>query len=113
MSPLKQPRDIPLYAYDGALVEYTYAERIARLETCGLVRVIRHKKGMIARAIFYAREGDPRPADLRDYVGQEYSFKERLDDGHRVWKLKRLGKGDELRPIFLRVLNDCLVSGRT
>lgn len=112
MSSQKPKREIPLYRYDDSLIEYTNAARIERLERCGrLSRVVRHKKGTINRAVMRPREGEPKPTELRDHVGQRYSFREHLDDGHRPWKLKRLGEGDELRPIFLRVLTDCLASG--
>jgi hypothetical protein len=50
-------------------------------------------------------------------MGTGYSFEQRLDDGHHCWKLRPLHGGQaesllappEVRPIFLRVLLDCLV----
>ncbi|MDE3167448.1 MAG: hypothetical protein KGN36_16720 [Acidobacteriota bacterium] len=40
-------------------------------------------------------------------MGTRYSYLEHLDNGHLAWGLKSLGKGDDLRPIFLQVLLDC------
>ena len=40
--------------------------------------------------------------------GTRYSFREHFDTGTVAWTLKRLGKGDELRPIFMTVLTDCM-----
>ena len=45
---------------------------------------------------------------LEDYLGTRYSFREHLDNGYIAWTLRRLGKGDEFRPIFLRVVTVCL-----
>jgi hypothetical protein len=99
---------IPLYAYDGALVERASEQRIARLEKNGLVRVVRHPKGHVNRAVYRKRVSDPKAMKLAEYLGTRYSFREPLADGHICWRLKRLGYGDELRPIFLQVLTDCL-----
>jgi hypothetical protein len=34
-------------------------------------------------------------------MGKRYSIREHHQSGRRCWKLKRLGRSDELRPIFL------------
>lgn len=100
---------IPLYKADGKLVEWISPTQAERLERLHLVQVVRHRKGNVSRCILRQRPGDARPARLTDYVGTKYSFREHLDSGHEVWTLRRLGRGNELRPIFLQVLTDCLV----
>jgi hypothetical protein len=113
---------IPLYAYDLSFHGLVPQRRILKLERDGLAKVVRHKKGRIARAIMYKRPGDPERSTVRDYLGTGYSFKHHLDDGHRPWALKPLTghvtRSDQnleyhlapenIRPIFLRVLLDCL-----
>ena len=60
---------------------------------------------------------------MRDHMGKAYSWKQPLDDGHQPWALRPLvghvARNDQshechlapasLRPIFIRVLLDCLV----
>jgi hypothetical protein len=99
---------IPLYTADGELCDWISEKRMAGLERLGLIQIIRHKKGRVARCILHPRPGDPKPMRLEDYLGTRYSFREHLDNGYIAWALRRLGKGDELRPIFLRVVTDCL-----
>lgn len=112
---------VPLYTYD---LEYrgTIPDRSAlRLERDGQAKIVRHKKGRMARAIMCKRPGDPRPTTLRDHMGQAYSYRHELDDGHQPWALRPLGhriKTDQsfeynlapesVRPIFMRVLLDCV-----
>jgi len=114
---------IPLYSYDHEFQGFVPERRILQLERDGLAQVVRHKKGRIARAIMRRRSNDPHPATLRDHMGKAYSFRQDLDDGHRPWSLKpltgRVFREDQnieyhlapesLRPIFLRVLLDCVV----
>jgi len=76
----------------------------------GLVTPVYGRKGHL-KAIF-ARQADGAAAfaaHLR--AGTRYSFREHLDNGYLCWKLRRLGRGDELRPIFLQVVSDCLAGG--
>ena len=108
MPEVSSRREFPLYTFDGALIAWISQARINRLEKLGLARVLRHKKGTINRVVMHQRAGEPRPTALRDYLGTRYSFREHLEDGHVAWELRRLGKGDELRPIFLRVVTECL-----
>jgi hypothetical protein len=96
-----------------------------KLEHEGLARLVRRRDGRIARAIMPRRCGDPEPTRLRDYQGRHYSFKHHLDDGIWPWALKpvtgRIKFDDanmeyhlapaDMRPIFIRVLLDCLVKG--
>ncbi|MBI3695417.1 MAG: hypothetical protein HY238_11350 [Acidobacteria bacterium] len=101
---------IPLYAADGELCDWISEQRMARLDRLGLIRVVRHKKGHVARCILHRRPGDPKLVRLADYLGTRYSFREHLDNGRLCWRLRRLGRGDELRPVFLRVVADCLIA---
>jgi hypothetical protein len=64
-----------------------------------------------------------KPTTLRDHMGKAYSWEQPLDDGHQPWALRPLvghvARNDQsheyhlaprsLRPIFTRVLLDCLV----
>lgn len=104
---------IPLYKADGKLVEWISPSQAERLERLQLVQVVRHRKGNVSRCIFRQRPGDARPARLADYLGTRYSFREHLDSLHEVWSLRRLGRGNDLRPIFLQVLTDCLATSET
>jgi hypothetical protein len=110
---------LPLYSSDLGLVDHIEPSRALRLERAGLAKVIRHK-GHINRAVFYRRVNDPLPPNLRCYAGQVYSFEQPLGDGHFCWRLRPLQGGyaettlapPEVRPIFLRVLLDCLAGAR-
>ncbi len=110
---------IPLYSYDGALVQFITPERLKRLEGLGRVRsVVRRRTGQIARVMLHRLPGDPRPCRVEDYVGTPYSFRQHLGDGHRCYRLRALGDNrnadernlapEEVRPIFLRVVTYCL-----
>lgn len=108
MSP--NDRRIPLYSADNELrawIPYRRAEQIARE---GIGRLVRHKKGHVSRCILHRRSGDPKQVSVENYQGTRYSYRQKLDNNLRCWKLKKLGPGDELRPVFLRVLTDCLVT---
>jgi len=102
---------IPLYTTDGELADWVSEQRLARLEAAGLIaRVVRHPKGHINRAILFRRECDGPMMNIRQYMGTRYSFREHLDNGRLCWKLRQLGRGNELRPIFLAVLTECMAS---
>ena len=110
-------RTIPLYSYEGVLVQFITPERLKRLEGLGRVRaVVRRRTGQIARVILHRLPGDPRPCRVEDYVGTPYSFRQHLSDGHKCYRLRSLGDKpsetdlapSEVRPIFLRVVLDCL-----
>jgi hypothetical protein len=106
---------IPLYSYDGEFQDHITLARAKRLENGGHVRMVRHRKGSVNRAILLRRESDPRPSSLRDYQGEAYSIRQPLPSARRPWKLRPLqgGKSEtrlappELRPIFLNVLMEC------
>lgn len=83
-------RTIPLYTADGELCNWITEPHMLRLEQLGLITVVRHKKGRVARCTFRRRPGDPLPVPLAGYLGTRYSFREHLLDGHYVWAHKRL-----------------------
>ena len=107
---------IPLYSYDGAFVDHVTVRRATRMEAVGHVKIVRHRKGLINRAILLRTEDDPRPIAPRDFQGMAYSFRQRLTDGRRAWKLRPLqgGRSDtnlaprELRSVFMGVVRDCM-----
>jgi hypothetical protein len=107
---------IPVYRADGRLYDVVSERALARLEAAGLIaRVVRHRKGHINRAILVIRPGEA-PMPRTAYMGTRYSFQDHLEHGV-CWDLKRLGGArwgsnyapDEVRPIFLQVVTDCLV----
>jgi len=101
---------IPLYTADGELADWVSEQGLVRLERAGTVaRVVRHRKGHINRAILFPRPGEGAAVELRQYLGTRYSFREHLDNWRLCWKLRRLGRGNELRPIFLGVVTECMV----
>ena len=106
---------VPFYSYDNSLLDHITLKRAERLEAAGRAKVVRHKKGHVSRVILLRGNSEPKATALRDYVGQAYSHRQQLSDGHKTWKLRPLqGGGSEtnlapesLRPIFVRVLLDC------
>ncbi|MBI4890937.1 MAG: hypothetical protein HY821_09965 [Acidobacteria bacterium] len=100
--------EIPLYKAVGELCDRITPARMARLEKLDLIQIVRHKKGHVSRRIVRQRPGHPPPARLTDYIGTRYSFREHLENGHICWRLRRLGREHELRPIFLQVVTGCL-----
>ncbi len=111
-------RDIAVYSADGELLQWVDEKRLRRLNECGRVaRVVKNRAGRIKRATLHAMPGEPRPSTLSDYIGTKYCLRQRLDDGHRCFRLRPLGDDrheeydlapEDVRPIFLRVLLDCL-----
>jgi len=112
---------IPLYAPDLSFEGYIPARLALRMEQDGLAQLVRQRggvrKGAIRRAVMCRRPGDPKATKLRDHMGQAYSYRHELDDGHRPWALRPLGhriRQDQsfeynlapqsTRPIFLGVL---------
>ena len=99
---------IPLYTVDGELYDWITEQRMARLDRLGSIKAVRHKKGRVARCILHRWPGDPKTVRLSGYLGTRYSLREHLDNGSFCWRLRRLGRGDELRPLFLAVVADCM-----
>lgn len=116
MAKASQSEPIPVYGYDGSYQDHISLVRAERLARDGRATLVRHK-GFINRVILLKRPNDPRPTAIADYVGQAYSFRQPLADGHRCWKLRPLQGGrsdshlapEDLRPIFTTVLAECLV----
>jgi hypothetical protein len=105
------------YNTDGSLYAWASEQRLARLQSAGLVaRVVCHRKGRINRAILFIRHGEPKPMSASSVMGTRYSFKESLRHGP-AWELKHLdGTRDgktyappETRAGFLQVIADCSV----
>ena len=102
-------QQIAFYAADGTPMGYRSPESAQRLLSLDLVSPAYGRKGHL-KAIF-ARKGDGSSSvEQSAHSGTQYSFRERLESGPLVWKLKKLGKRDELRPIFLQVVTDCMAS---
>ena len=109
-------RLIPFYSYDGSYIDHIAVLRAERLEEMGRAKVVRHRKGHINRAVLLRGAGEAHGTNVRDYVGQAYSFHQPLPDGHRPWKLRPLQGGTSdsnlapefVRPIFVRVLTSCI-----
>jgi hypothetical protein len=108
---------IPVYNADGSLFASASEQRLERLQSAGLIdRVVRSRKGLIVRAILFARPGESRPMSAGS-VGTRYSLKERLEHG-RAWDLTRLGGNrggknyapPDTRADFLQVVADCTVT---
>jgi hypothetical protein len=109
---------IPVYKADGRLYACVSAQRLARLQSAGLVaRVVRSRKGEVKRAILFLLPDEPKPA--RSVAVTRYSFKESLDHG-QAWELKHLGGSRdgkiyaplETREDFLQVVADCTAAYR-
>lgn len=103
-------QSVPLYAADGASWGFRTSAAAQQLIANGLVDPVYGRKGHL-KAIF-SKKADVPPSVIEGGVprGTRYSFQTRIESGPLVWKLKRLGKKDELRPLFRQVVNDCLVS---
>jgi len=116
---------VPLYAYDQSFEGHISAHVALKWDRDGVAMLVREKrgrsKGKIRRAVMRRRPGEPHATKLRDHVGQAYSYRQNLDDGHRPWALRPLGHRirhdqsfeynlapTETRPIYLRVLLDCM-----
>lgn len=98
---------IPLYGADGSFDQMVTPERMNQLVALDRVRVVKNRKGLVKRLMQRATAPElPRTA----YMGTAYSHRQHLESGHVVWTLKRLGRGDELRPVFLKVVTDCLLN---
>jgi hypothetical protein len=101
-------RLIPFYSYDGSYIDHIAIRRAERLEEMGRVKVVRHRKGHVNRAVLLRGKDDAPATNLQDYVGQAYSFHQPLPDGHRPWKLRPLqgGRSDvNLAPVCVRPIS--------
>ena len=105
---------IPIYAPDGTPRGYRSPEAARRLLRAGLVSRVYGRKGHL-KAIFMRCEDGSNPVEADVRTGTRYSYRQRLDNGFRCWKLKKLDRRDEdgepfsTRAVFLQVVQDCLV----
>jgi hypothetical protein len=100
---------IDLYDCSGRRLDRISDRALSRLQADGqIARIVRRRDGRPMRAYMTARSKSELPGRMSAFVGQRYSYLEALENC-RVWALRRLGRGDELRPIFLSVLHSCLV----
>ena len=109
---------IPVYHADGSLYAWASEQRLARLQSAGLVaRVVRKRTDKITRAILFLGPGEPKPLSASSLMGARYSVNEPLEHG-RAWELKHLdGSRDGvnyappgMRPAFFQVVADCTVA---
>jgi hypothetical protein len=100
-------QQIPLYASDGRSLGFRSMESARRLIANGFVEPVYGRKGHL-KAIHSKQPDGASAITAQVQTGTRYSFRERLASGRTAWKLKRLGKGSELRPIFLAVVTDCV-----
>jgi hypothetical protein len=102
-------QSIPLYAADGTPWGFRSTEAAHRLIANELVNPVYGRKGHL-KAIFSKKPDGSSAVESKVPVGTCYSFQTRTESGPLVWKLKSLGKRDELRPLFRQVVADCLVN---
>ena len=111
----------PIYLADGSLYAWATDQRLATLQSAGLVsRVVRRRNGAVTRAILHLRPGDPQPSLPNSVLGVRYAVREHLSHGP-AWDLRHLGGSQdgssyappESREPFLRVLRDCTIEGST
>ena len=100
-------QQIPMYASDGRSLGFRSMVSALRLIANGFVEPVYGRKGHL-KAIHSKQPDGASAVTAQIRTGTPYSFRERLESGRTAWRLKRLGKGDELRPIFLAVVTDCL-----
>jgi hypothetical protein len=115
----QQSETIPLFSCDGVRMDRINLARLAVLQELGRIsRLVIHRKGYINGAFLTRLLSEPRPTTLGSYAGTRYGFRQRLSDGHVTYRLRALGDHpfgseydlapDSTRPIFLRVLLDCM-----
>lgn len=104
-------QQIPLYAADGRSLGYRTPEAARRLIAQGYVEPVLGRKGHLKALQLKQPDGCSSIASMPPQ-GSKYSFREHFDTGTVAWALKRLGKGNELQPIFLQVVTDCLAEAK-
>ena len=110
---MSRKNEIPIYAPDGTPQGYRSPEAARRLLQAGFVTAVYGRKRHL-KAIFMRREDGSNPVQRDVRPGTRYSYQQRLDNGLRCWKLKRLDRRDEDgvaidgRAEFLQVVRDCL-----
>ena len=111
MSSQQVHQQIPFYAADGTPMGYRSPESARRLLDLDLVSAAYGRKGHL-KAIFAKRRDGSSSVEQTVRGSTRYSYRERLASGAHAWKLKKLGKRDELRPIFLAVVTGCTATSR-
>ena len=101
-------KPIPYYDAEGKPRGFRTLEAARRLLANEVVTASYGRKGHL-KAIFLRKTDGGNAVQAEITPGTKYSFRQHLDSGHIAWSMRRLGKGNELRPIFLAVLTDCLV----
>ncbi len=101
---------VALYAADGASLGFRTLAAAQQLIANGLVDPVYGRKGHLKAVFSKKDDGPPTVIEGGAPRGTCYSFQTRIESGPLVWKLKRLGKKDELRPLFRQVVADCLVN---
>ena len=110
---VSRKNDIPIYAADGTPLGFRSPEAAQRLLANGYVKPSYGRRAQL-RALWLLKEDGRNPVETRVRSGTRYSFVQRLDNGHRCWKLRRVdGKDDDGTPVstrgaFLQVVKDCL-----
>ena len=102
-------KPIPYYDAEGKPRGFRTLEAARRLLANEVVTACYGRKGHI-KAIFMRKADGGNAVQAEIAGGTHYSFREHLESGHIAWSMKRLGKGDELRPIFLAVVTDCMAN---
>jgi len=100
-------KPIPYYSADGKPRGFRSHDAAQRLIQAGLVSAAYGRKGHL-RGIFARRADGSSAVEAGLRPGTRYSYREHLETGRIAWALKKLGKRNELRPMFLRIVADCL-----
>lgn len=100
-------QQIPMYAADGRSLGFRSIESARRLIANGFVEAVYGRKGHL-KAIQSKQPDGASAITTQVSAGTRYSFREHFDNGTVAWALKRLGKGDDLRPVFMTVVTDCM-----
>lgn len=95
---------VPLYSADNELQDWITLQRVERLESLGIIRVVRHRKGHVNRCVMHRRASDPRPTSPWAYLSRGYSYLEKLDSGRRVWALRKLREGEGVPVALLQLI---------
>jgi hypothetical protein len=107
-------KPIPLYSADGRCVGWRTLEAAQQMVAAGLFEPSYGRKGHL-KAVWLRKDDGSSPVEPHARAGTRYSFLQKLDNGTRCWKLRRMDGRDEdgtpvnTRGVFLEVIKDCLV----
>jgi hypothetical protein len=99
--------EYPLFSAAGCPLGFRSREATARLLVGDHVRPIYGRKGHL-RAIVLPKKDGSHPVEQSPRLSTKFSYRKRLDSRHTIWELRKLGKKNELRPMFMKVVTDCL-----